>query len=303
VIDIIHLNWPEQFYRFRGFPIPGLDLFWVSWFVAITRLYKLPYVWQIHDLYPHGTNTHNCFFTERWARRLLLQNAKAILVHGHAAGELVTKEFGIHQRLVISHLGDFAFWYPKTVTEQEARSRLGLKEHEFVYLVFGSQRPNRNAVKVIRAFKAINPKNGRLIIAGGAACRVWEQVKETAGGDPRIILRPGMVPTEEVQVYFKACNILVMPGEWYLTSAVVLLALAFSRPAIVPSWGCSAEIIGEAGFIYEQDKIETLISSMRKALVSDLHVLKKKALQQAQDCTWEKHVDKLLEAYTTQSIS
>ena len=296
-IDIIHLNWPEQFYRLRGRPIPGLDLFWVSLFVAMTRLSKVPYVWQIHDLYPHGTNPHNAFFTEHWARRLLFQKAKAVFVHGHAAAKLVTEEFGTHHHMIVAPLGDFGFWYPKTISDQEARDRLGLKEGEFVYLVFGSHRRNRNAAKAIRAFKALDPPNGRLVVAGGAARGVWGQIKEAAGDDPRIILHPGLVPTEDLQIYFKACDILVMPGEWYLTSAVVLLALPFGRPAIVPSWGGSAEIIGEAGFVYEQENLETLISAMRQALQSDIHILYERARQRAQDLSWQDHVDKLLEGY------
>jgi beta-1,4-mannosyltransferase len=297
MIDIIHLNWPEQFYRLRGRPIPGLDLFWVSLFVVMTRLYNVPYVWEIHDLYPHGTNPHNAFPTERWARRLLLQKAKAIFVHGHAAAKLVTEEFGTHQHMIVAPLGDFGYWYPKTMTEQEARDRMGVKEGEFVYLVFGSHRRNRNPAKVIRAFKALDPPNGRLVIAAGSGRGVWGQIKETAGDDPRIILRPGLVPAEELQVYFKASDILVMPGEWYLTSAVVLLALPFGCPAIVPSCGCSAEMIGQAGFVYEQDNLATLVSAMRQALHSDMHILREKALQRAQDLSWENHVDKLLEGY------
>jgi glycosyltransferase involved in cell wall biosynthesis len=88
-----------------------------------------------------------------------------------------------------------------------------------------------------------------------------------------------------------------MPGQWYLTSAVVLLALSFERPAIVPSWGGSAEVGGDAAFVYEQNDQESLIRAMVAARDSDGATLKARAGALGKMLSWKHHARLLCQAY------
>ena len=298
VVDVIHLHWPEVYYRARGRLIPGLDLLWALSFVAQTRHYRMPYVWTVHDLYPHGTTPTNAWPTEKMARRFLFQNAYTTIVNCPSAIPIVCREFGEHHRCVAAPLGNFRRFYPDKLTDLQAREALGLASEDFVFLVFGGQRKHRNAIEVIRALSALQEKNVRLVVAGMSDHSVRARLEAAGSTDPRIIMRLGFVPAEEVEVYLKACDFVVVPGHWYLTSAVVLLGLSYSRPIIVPSWGCSKEMIGDAGYAYDDARPEALLSCMQIALSSDREHLRFLADQRSGRLSWENHTNQLTAAYT-----
>jgi beta-1,4-mannosyltransferase len=297
-LDVIHLHWPEAYYRAHGRLIPGLDLLWVHWFVTLTRHYKIPYVWTVHDLYPHGTNPTNVWRTEKLARKFLFQNAFTVIVNCSSAIPIVSREFGEPHRYVVAPLGNFRVFYPDVLTDAQARKSLGLEPKDIVFLVFGGQRRNRNAIEVIQAFRSLKENNARLVVAGRADRSVRANVEEAASTDPRIKTFLEFVAEDKVEVFLKACDFLIMPGHWYLTSAVVSLGLSYSRPVMVPSWGCSKEMIGNAGYVYDETKSESLLPCLQTALSSDLEHLRFLADQRGRQLSWEINADQLLRAYT-----
>ena len=46
-------------------------------------------------------------------------------------------------------------------------------------------------------------------------------------------------------------NCVVMPGQVYLTSAVIMLAISFGRPVITQHYGCAVDMVGNAGVLYD----------------------------------------------------
>ncbi len=297
-VDVIHLHWPEAYYRVRGRLIPGLDLLWAYSFVSQTKHYKIPYVWTVHDLYPHGTNPTNVWRTEKVARRFLFRNAFTVVVNCPSAIPIVCQEFGEPRRCISAPLGNFRVFYPDLLTDAQARGVLGLRTNDIVFLVFGGQRKNRNAIEVIQAFRSLKQENVRLVIAGRADRSVRSSVEAAASTDSRIKMFLEFVSEERVEVFLKASDFLIMPGHWYLTSAVVALGLSYSRPVIVPSWGCSKEMIGNAGYVYDETRPGSLLSCMQMALSSDIEDFHFLAEQRSRCLSWEANANQLIEAYT-----
>ena len=67
-------------------------------------------------------------------------------------------------------------------------------------------------------------------------------MRELTSGDARIHLHLRHVPTEEVQTFFGAADLVALPYREILNSGTALLALSFNRPVLVPSKGAMAEL-------------------------------------------------------------
>ena len=252
-IDIIHLHWPEHYYwpleRSRVGRLINriadrsklsdllrlLCLTWLWAFVTLAKLLRLPIVWTIHDLYPHGGDRLEPYQLERTARSLLMRNVSAAIVNGASAAPLVTSEFGSPKHLVVAPLGNYRKFYPDTVAAAEARQAMGVGQNEIVFLCFGSMRKYRNALSVIHAFRNMREKDLRLFVVGGTySDALRQEMEKAAWGDWRIRCFFQLVPNDQIEYLIKACDFVVMPGYRYLTSAVIVLALSFGRPVIAP---------------------------------------------------------------------
>ena len=104
-------------------------------------------------------------------------------------------------------------------------------------------------------------------------------------------------PNNQVETVFKACNFAVVPGQFYLTSAVVRLALSYDRPVVVPHYGCAPEMVGPAGIYYESDDPEGLATALTKAIAADFDNYKRLAEKQSEIFTWEKLATEYRRAY------
>jgi glycosyltransferase involved in cell wall biosynthesis len=190
-------------------------------------------------------------------------------IHGSSAEADVLREFpAIAGRTVLIQHGHWIGYYPNTVSCSAARSRLGLTEGEFVFLFVGLCKPYKNLEGLIRAFGRL-PGNPVLVIAGKFQDATYEATIRTAVSHSgnRIVLHSGFVRHEDMQVYLRACNVLVTPYNEVLSSGSAILGLSFGRPVIAPAIGCLKDLIVEGcGFLYDPSRPEGLQDAMRAAM-------------------------------------
>lgn len=211
-------------------------------------------VWTVHNLYNHEAGSKDA---ERWVTRRVLGAASRVIVHGGSAVQLIEREFGAQPAgkvAVVPH-GSYRGVYPEGVPGGEARARLGLRGDQRVMLFLGNIRPYKGVGELVDAFLAHEDPLARLVIAG----RVKRPedlalLEEKVGGDPRVMLRPGFVEDDQLQVYLGAADIVVFPYRDVLTSGAVVLAMSFGRACLAPRLGCIPDVLDEAGAIlYDPD--------------------------------------------------
>ena len=146
-VDVIHLHWPELHYArpdeqgllwclgagpLRVLRMHGLirlwRLRWLYGFFAIARRLRIPVVWTMHDLYPHGFTPQDRPRAEYVARRYLMRHASAVILNGASAEAPAVAEFGRPRRLFVAPLGDYQRWYPDTLSDEEARRAMALED-------------------------------------------------------------------------------------------------------------------------------------------------------------------------------
>jgi glycosyltransferase involved in cell wall biosynthesis len=88
----------------------------------------------------------------------------------------------------------------------------------------------------------------------------------------RIILRPGHVPEAEVEVCFKAADVLAIPYVNIFQSGVPFLAYSFGLPVVATDVGALREDIveGRTGFICEPKNPASIAAGVEKFFASDL---------------------------------
>lgn len=105
---------------------------------------------------------------------------------------------------------------------------------------------------------------------------------------------------EEINRYYKACKIVVVPSRWDVNPFAPLNAAASGKPAIV-SDKCNSSVIedGKTGFVFKSEDVEELSSKMVKLLTDDKlrEEMGKAAMEKVKEYDWSKIVDKKVEIY------
>lgn len=165
---------------------------------------------------------------------------------------------------------------------EEAKARLGINSREKTILFFGNLAPYKGVEYLISAFEEIANRSGsdyRLIITGRPkkGCEEYvEQIQHALRSSvhqPRTVSRIELIPDEDVELYFKAADVLVLPYTHIFQSGVLFLGYSFGLPAIVTDVGSLRESVieGVTGFVCRPNDAMDLASTIRKYFSSELY--------------------------------
>ena len=282
-VAVLHLHWPEFYYRGPKGAVTARDLaaFVFDVLLALALGYRV--VWTVHNQLPHEAQK-----VDRFIYWFLRRTAQTV-THCEAARALLGP--ARREPAVIPH-GHYIGWYPDTLQREEARTRLGLQRGEKVLLCFGQLRAYKGVEDLLRAFQRVSDPKLRLVVAGRPAsdadARLLGELVSSLG-DERVQLHPRYVPDDEVQVFFRACDLVVLPYRSVLTSGAAMLALSFGRPLIVPRLGCLKELASQGCALdYEPEAPGALEEAIRIAARVDATLLGQRARKTAEGLGWER---------------
>lgn len=189
--------------------------------------------WTIHNVLPHECRNR---YAEIDLCRFLA--AEATLVH--VMSEATVREVSHVYRLppekvtVIPH-SSYDGVYLDWITRAEARQRLGLRPSEIVLACVGGIRPYKGLGRFADAFREAVRRDPRLrLLVVGSPGRFPDRDALLARlrSTPRTVLRAEFVPDADLQVYFRAADLAVVPHERVLNSASLAAALSFGLPVL-----------------------------------------------------------------------
>ena len=287
---VVHIHWTHEFLGVTSTsdtrPLARARFFGQ---LRLLRRLNVRIVWTLHNL---GAHEGGHGPSERAAHKRLIALADAVICHCSAARDSAISAFELGPRdrdklHVIPH-GNYAGVYPDTIDRATARRRLALPMDARVFLFIGALRGYKGLEELIDAFRAVPEPEARLIVAGmpnGES--VAASLGRAAAADSRISLRLEFLPPEELQVYLRACDLVVLPFRDILTSGSAILALSFGRPVIAPSLGCLPETIpADAGLLYDPNSPGALAETMRKAMSTNLVPMEFEARFRANELAW-----------------
>ncbi|MBE9209868.1 glycosyltransferase family 4 protein [Nostoc sp. LEGE 06077] len=269
--DIVHFHWLDPLFQ-----VPNRNKFksilkLLSFIVQliILKISGVKIVWTVHNLKNHENLN---LFLDRISSFMVFRLAKAIITHCNAAKEEFLEVFSgtnTDKIFVIPH-GNYVDSYENKIEKPIAREKLCLKQSGTIFLFLGLIRPYKGVFELIDTFKQLDNDEAQLVIAGKIyrdSPEIAEALIQKISDDKRIKLIPGFVPSEEVQFYMNACDIVIFPYRDVLTSGAVLLAMSFGKACIAPRKGCIGEALDDTGaFLYKIDDESGLIQAMKSAL-------------------------------------
>ena len=204
-----------------------------------------------------------------------------LFVHTSKMREELIQQFGIpSKRISVIPFGINNSVPVTNITPAEARRRLGIDEYEKALLFFGNIAPYKGLELLTQAFRQIIHRSTgyRLVIAGRPKnCEeYWNALRRDIAGEiqnGQIMLREDYIPDEETEVYFKACDVLVLPYRHIYQSGVLFLGYSFGLPVLASDVGSLKDDIleGKTGFVFRPDDPDDLAISIERYFSSHLY--------------------------------
>ncbi len=264
-VDVLHFHYFQSLYCNSGHT--RARLVYVTKFalyLLLARLLGYRTVLTLHNLKPtHPLKPGWIDFLGHW---VAVNFTERVIVHCREARRLLTALYGRKRNVLeVSH-PNYIGYYPNRISKGEARNKLNLPEKARVFLFLGGVRPNKGIETLIRAFMGLDGEDLILLVAGkpDKKNRYAEQLQLLAESDPRIRFLFGFIPDDELQVFFNACDVVVLPFSSILTSGSAILAMSFARSVIAPRMGCLPELLEpEAGWLFEPGSEESLFMILK----------------------------------------
>jgi glycosyltransferase involved in cell wall biosynthesis len=245
--DIVHVHWPERVLSKLPHPLAvaraALFLVLIAW----QRARGATLVWTVHNLEHHergGTLSARIFW---W---LFTPHVDALISLTEAGSAAILGRFPrlADRPMAVVPGGTYRTTYPAPPSRRQARAELGVPPDSTVLAFVGLIRPYKNVPGLLSAFRELPDDDAVLLVAGKPLRDEWRhQVEQAARADPRIRLRLGFLPPEDLLRHLAAADLVVLPFLAMFNSGSALLALSFDRPILVPDTSTMRELQDAVG--------------------------------------------------------
>jgi glycosyltransferase involved in cell wall biosynthesis len=285
--EIFHVLWNN---KFEAFDRTLLMLFykWTGKKIVLT-------VHNVNAGKRDGRDTR----LNRLTLRIQYRLADHLFVHTEKMKSELTQEFSVPGRRITVVPFGINNAVPNTrLTSAEAKRRLGLTADHKTLLFFGRITPYKGLEYLITAFRSLARKHGeyRLVIAGRPdQCEsYWQPIRADLRRDTEsgaVLLRPDFIPDDEVEVYFKGADALVLPYRDIYQSGVLFLAHSFGLPVLAADVGSLRDDIveGETGFVFAPEDAEGLVESIERYFLSELYANLNSCRQVIREMATQRH--------------
>ena len=251
--DVFHIHWPESAFNH------GLVGAWLTSRVLLTAMDRLRRqgtrcIWTAHNLAAHERR-----FPKAEARAWRAFNARldgfiSLTSYGLGAARERFPELREVPGFVVAH-PHFRGAYPDVLTRAQARSALGIAPDARVVAYLGRILEYKNVPELVRVFlqtvagsAASDARPWQLLVAGQPRSPTQTaQVTAACAGDPRVRLWLRHIANEELQLFLRAADLVVLPYREIFNSGTALLALSFDRPVLMPSSPTSLDLRESCG--------------------------------------------------------
>jgi len=283
--DFVHYHWPENHYAHHRAWRQVDRLAWFLVKLALQRAVGAQVIWTFHNRVGHEQAWP---LLHRWARRRMVSMSDIILLNFEGARHELRLRYERTARVWHVPHGSYRGMYPDDVTREHARHALHLADADRVFLLFGDLRDYKNVDLAVEAFRRLHDGKARLLIAGQPR-RPQEgaRLAKLVQSDPRIHLHGFRIPDRDVQLYFRAADVLVIPREAF-SSGTAVLAFDFGLPILAPRRHHIAELaLGQACFDLTDLSVGTLTQALTFLLGHDLTQARLDAARCTAQMSWD----------------
>ncbi len=266
---IFHILWNNKF-----------EFFDRTLLMFYYRLLGKKIVFTAHNINA-GARDASDSFLNRLTLKIQYRLCAHIFVHTNKMRDELVEIYGIKPgNISVIPLGFYGNVPNTSLTPAQAKQKLGLKSGEKAVLFFGNIAPYKGVEYLVTAFAELARKDAsyRLIIAGRpkGPPEYWAEIRKQiadSGMKERTLQNIEYIADEEIEIYFKAGDVLVQPYTHIFQSGVLIMGLSFGTPVIAADVGSLKEdvIEGRNGFIFPSRDAAALKGTIEKFFEGDLY--------------------------------
>jgi hypothetical protein len=270
--DIVHIHWPDALIPLWKKPThqdllaleEALEYWSLRSVIVVTR----------HNLLPHQSNEK--VYEDLYS--MVYSYADAIIHMGKFSMEEFTQRYknlqtkGLSRQSIIPHPMYKAF--PNSISKEEARKTLGISKNRFVILAFGDIRTQSEVKLLKESFDRLHLRKKLLLVPRWKYSdnKIYKRLQfyyyqlhpDFYFGANH--LGKKIVKVEDVQLYFNAADITIIPRINSLNSGVLILGFQFGQVVVGPDFGVIGEILKETGNpTFNHEEPGSVVSSMKAA--------------------------------------
>ena len=268
--NVLHFDWPHDWYQGKNLATRLVKRWMYRRGLKARVSTKL--VWTAHNLVAHDADDLQL---EHQMLQLLVARCDGIIVLSDAAEKELRRLYEVPESTRVRKAlhGHYIDCYSNNITRDAARQRLSIADSEQVFLSLGGVRPYKGHLELIRSFGSMAKQGQRLIVAGNASDHQYELklrdlAKQQSVDNPhcRIEFHLRMIPDDELQVFFNAADICVLPFAKVLNSGSLLMAMSFGLPVVASEMGSIPEVVfPEASVLFSPENPAGLKIAMEDA--------------------------------------
>ena len=219
------------------------------WLMEKVLRKKTKLLFVCHNVFPHER-----FPMDRWLTKLVLKKVDYYIVQSKQDEQdlLAIKPEAVYRRTVHPTYNAFKI---QDLQKTEARRILGISENQKILLFFGFVREYKGLKHLIHAMPKIIKElpDTRLLVVGDFAGDkdMYIQMMQEDGVADSIDIYDGYIPDQDVEKFFAASDLVVLPYESATQSGIVQIAYGFDKPVIVTEVGGLPEVVenGKTGYV------------------------------------------------------
>lgn len=210
---------------------------------------KIMYI--CHNVFPHER-----FPLDKWLTKITLSAGDYYVTHSHSDAEDLKSVVKNPKHQVTVHPA-YNFFKVKGMSRQEGRELLHMGENTKMLLFFGLVREYKGLKHLLAAMPRLKAHYDdlRLVIAGdfGSSEPEYRELMKKYDIEDCIDVYSGHIPIPEVEKFFAACDLVVLPYESATQSGVIQVAYSFRKPVLVTNVGGLPDVVtdDQTGFVVE----------------------------------------------------
>lgn len=259
------------------------------YFILQKCLGKCKKLMVCHNVFPHER-----FPLDRFLTGLCLRGMDYYLVQSRKDEEdlLTLKPKAAYRRVFHPTYNAFKM---KNMTREEARSQLSLDEEEKVMLFFGYVRRYKGLHHILKALPSIRDRveGIKLLVVGdfGDDRQEYMDIIHKEGISGCVKMVEGYIPDQEVEQYFAASDLAVLPYESATQSGIAQIAYGFGMPIVATDVGGLPEVVldGRTGYVVPQGDDQALGEAVIRFFTeTDVEAMKENIKQEEYKFSWDR---------------
>jgi glycosyltransferase involved in cell wall biosynthesis len=264
-------------------------------YYILTKLIKRSKILFVcHNVFPHER-----FLMDRWLCKMIMKQGNYFVTQSHM-DEKDLLEIKPDARYIVTPHPTYNAFKMQNLSKETARQQLEMENDTRMILFFGFVREYKGLKYLLKAMPLIRTKlpDLQLWVVGdfGGDREDYIRIIEEEGIKDNIRLVEGYIPDSEVEKYFAATDLVVLPYVSATQSGIAQIAYGFEKPVVVTNVGGLPDIVknGETGYIVESENETAIAEAVIKFFHNENKIDWKENIKAAADeFSWETMVSRI----------